>query len=73
MILGEKSVRTYKLNKDTTVTVKSEMKADKVYSHEIIVQKKEVTVEPLQFINKQAVADLVEGFDLDQDQTSLIG
>lgn len=73
MILGEKSTRTYKLNAGTTVTVKSEMKADKVYSHEIIVHKKQVTTEPLQFINKQAVADLVEGFDLEQDQTSLIG
>ncbi len=71
MILGEKSVRTYKINGSTTVTVKSEMKADKVYSHEVTVKKGIVTTEPLQFVNKQAVAELVEGFDLEQDQTSL--
>lgn len=71
MILGEKSQRTYKLNKGTTVTVKSEMKADKVFTHKVIVEKEMVTTEPLQFVNKQAVAELVEGFDLEQDQTSL--
>jgi len=73
MILGEKSQRTYVLNRGTKVTVKSEMKADKVFSHKIVVEHEQVTTEPLQFANKQAVADLVEGFDLDQDQTSLIG
>lgn len=73
MILGEKSVRTYVLNRGTKVTVKSEMKADKVFSHKIIVEKEMVTTEPLQFPNKNAVAELVEGFDLEQDQQSLIG
>lgn len=73
MILGEKSVRTYVLNRGTKVTVKSEMKADKVFSHKVIVEKELVTTEALQFINKQAVADLVEGFDLEQDQMSLVG
>jgi hypothetical protein len=32
-----------------------------------------VTTEALQFPNKNAVAELVEGFDLEQDQQSLIG
>lgn len=73
MILGEESSRTYKLNNSTKVKIKSVMKADKVFTHKVVVEKELVTTEPLQFPNKNAVAELVEGFDLEQDQTSLMG
>jgi len=72
MILGEKSVRQYKMNRDTTITVKSEMKAQGVYTHTVVVQKELITNQPLKFAGKDALAELVKGFDLETDQTVLI-
>lgn len=71
MILGEESTRTYKLNATTTVRVKSVMKAPQVYTHVITVTHERSTMTPLEFPSKSAVAQLVEGINLDDEQQSL--
>lgn len=72
MTLGEESTRTYVLNNRVKVVVKSVMKADKVFTHEITVKAKDVTTQPLNFINKGSVQKLIESLDLDVDQASLL-
>ena len=72
MILGEESTRTFVLNNRVKVVVKSTMKADKVFTHEITVKAKDVTTQPLNFINKVGVQKLIENLDLEVDQASLL-
>lgn len=67
---GEKSQRTYKLNRNSTVTVKTEMKGD-VYTHEIILSIKQASMEPLRFTDKSQIAKLIEDADLEDPQTDL--
>lgn len=71
MILGEESTRVYKLNAMTTVKVKSVKKAQDVYTHTITVVHERSTLEPLQFPDKEAVANLVSGINLEDEQTEL--
>ena len=69
---GEKSQRTYKLNRNASVTVKTEMKGD-VYTHKVMLTVEQASMEPLRFINKGEIAKLLQEVDLEDEQTDLFG
>lgn len=71
MLEGEKSQRYYKLNNNTSVTIKTEKIAENVYKNKIVLEHEHGTAEPLRFRSKRAIAELVEGIDLTDPQLEL--
>lgn len=69
---GEESSRTYVLNRNASVTVKSKMKGD-VYTHKLVLTVEQASMEPLRFINKGEIAKLLQEADLEDAQTNLFG
>ncbi len=69
---GEKSQRTYKLNRNASVTVKTEMKGD-VYTHKVVLTVEQASMEPLRFSDKTQIAKLLQEADLEDEQTNLFG
>lgn len=67
---GEKSQRTYKLNRNANVVVKTEMKGD-VYTHKIILTVEQASMTPLRFSDKSEIARLLQEADLEDEQTNL--
>jgi hypothetical protein len=72
MLEGEKSQRTFKLNNRAKVTVKSEKIDQDLYKHKVVVEYELTNLEPLKFKDKTALAELVQGFDLEEDQQALL-
>ncbi len=69
---GEKSQRTYKLNRNASVTVKTEMKGD-VYTHKLVLTVEQASMEPLRFSDKTQIAKLLQEANLEDEQTNLFG
>lgn len=69
---AEKSQRTFKLNSNASVTIKTEMKGD-VYSHQVVLTVSAASLKPLQFTNKREIAKLLQEADLEDKQTNLFG
>jgi hypothetical protein len=72
MLEGEKSSRTFKLNKRAKVTIKSEKIDQDLYKHKVVVEYEISNLEPLRFSNKTELAELVQGFELEEDQQALL-
>lgn len=71
MLLGAKNQNTYTLNENVTVTVKGERTNEDLIQHEVIVKSKWITKTAIVINSKKDLIDLVEGIDLEENQTSL--
>lgn len=72
MLEGEKSSRTFVLNKRAKVTVKSEKIGIDLYEHRVVVDYKITNLEPMKFNNKTEIAELIQDFELEEDQQALL-
>jgi len=66
-------VKRYDLNKNTTVTVKSQLVKGSVdlFQNKIIIEHTTADTKPLSFPTVPALEDYVKAIDMDQDQTEL--
>jgi hypothetical protein len=67
---AEKSKRTFKLNRNATAVIETEMTGD-VYKHKISITIEQASMKPLQFTNKDEIAKLLQEADLEDEQTNL--
>lgn len=70
MLEGEKSTHEYQLNRNVKVLIKSKRVGEEYY-HTVVMTAGHVTKTPLEITEKEDIAHLIEGIDLEEEQTSM--
>lgn len=71
---SESIERRYKMNRNTTVVIKSKkMKDADVYQNTVTLIYATADVQPLELNSRSAIAHYIQDVDLDDDQVALFG